>query len=184
MHRIPVVFIAVCSLGISQSVLALRCGNNLISKGDHLIEVLEKCGNPAHTDKWLDDRVVSVHTRNHRKRYTPNRYTSNRYTPNSYTPNRYRSRHQKNRQREVIRYRHTPYGVTAPSTNLHVRSPYPTYFIETETNKRGKRSRIVRTESVSVELWTYNFGARRFMRQLRFENGILKDIKSLRYGYR
>ncbi len=179
MHRIPVVFIAVCSLGISQSALALRCDNNLISKGDHLIEVLEKCGDPVHADKWLDDRVVSVHTRNHRKSYTPNRYT-----PHSYTSNRYKSRHQKNRQREVIRYRHTPYGVTALSTNLHVRSPYPTYLIETETNKRGKRSRIVRTESVSVDLWTYNFGARRFMRQLRFENGILKDIKSLRYGYR
>ena len=83
MHRIPVVFIAVCSLGISQSALALRCDNNLISKGDHLIEVLEKCGDPVHADKWLDDRVVSVHTRNHRKSYTPSPQTFTSYATSS-----------------------------------------------------------------------------------------------------
>ena len=36
---------------------------------------------------------------------------------------------------------------------------------------------------IQVEEWTYNLGARRFMRRLRFENGVLVKIRELRYGY-
>lgn len=36
---------------------------------------------------------------------------------------------------------------------------------------------------IQVEEWTYNLGARRFMRRLRFENGRLVDIRELRYGH-
>ncbi len=36
---------------------------------------------------------------------------------------------------------------------------------------------------VNIEEWTYNFGPRRFMQWLRFENGTLVEIRSLRrYG--
>ncbi len=43
--------------------------------------------------------------------------------------------------------------------------------------ERGKQIEIV------VEEWVYNFGPRRLMRRLRFENGVLRDIEALRYGY-
>ncbi|MFZ2311803.1 MAG: DUF2845 domain-containing protein [Methylobacter sp.] len=36
---------------------------------------------------------------------------------------------------------------------------------------------------VEVEEWTYNFGRLRFKQYLRFENGVLKEIKSLGRGY-
>lgn len=36
---------------------------------------------------------------------------------------------------------------------------------------------------VSVEIWTYNLGPHRLMRELRFEDGILVDIRSLGHGY-
>ncbi|ETW92425.1 MAG: hypothetical protein ETSY2_53455 [Candidatus Entotheonella gemina] len=36
---------------------------------------------------------------------------------------------------------------------------------------------------VAIEEWLYNFGPRRFMRQLWFENGKLVRIRSLGYGY-
>ena len=36
---------------------------------------------------------------------------------------------------------------------------------------------------VVIQLWTYNRGSSQFMQQLRFENGILKKIKTLEYGY-
>lgn len=36
---------------------------------------------------------------------------------------------------------------------------------------------------VPVETWTYNFGPGKFMRQLRFEDGVLMEIKLLDYGY-
>jgi hypothetical protein len=36
---------------------------------------------------------------------------------------------------------------------------------------------------VYVEEWLYNFGPRRFMRKLRFENGHLEGLKTLGYGH-
>ena len=38
-------------------------------------------------------------------------------------------------------------------------------------------------EEVLVEEWTYNFGPRRLMQLVRFENGFVADIKQLGYGY-
>ncbi len=38
-------------------------------------------------------------------------------------------------------------------------------------------------ENVHVEQWIYNFGPYRFIRILRFENGILKHIKTGDYGF-
>jgi hypothetical protein len=36
---------------------------------------------------------------------------------------------------------------------------------------------------VSVELWTYNFGPRRLMRQVRLESGAVTEIITLGYGF-
>ncbi len=36
---------------------------------------------------------------------------------------------------------------------------------------------------IFVEEWTYNFGPHRLMRVVRFENGIVADVKGLGYGY-
>ena len=36
---------------------------------------------------------------------------------------------------------------------------------------------------VLLEEWTYNFGPSKFMRLVRFANGIVEDVKSLEYGY-
>ncbi len=36
---------------------------------------------------------------------------------------------------------------------------------------------------VQVEEWTYNFGPRRFMRMVRFENGLVVKVTDLGYGY-
>ena len=36
---------------------------------------------------------------------------------------------------------------------------------------------------VPVESWVYNFGPNKFMRKVRFENGIVADIETLGYGY-
>lgn len=37
---------------------------------------------------------------------------------------------------------------------------------------------------VVIEEWTYNFGPHRFMRRVRFEDGIVVRIDTLGYGYR
>ena len=36
---------------------------------------------------------------------------------------------------------------------------------------------------VPVEVWTYNLGPNKLMRQLRFEGGVVVDIDTLGYGY-
>jgi hypothetical protein len=36
---------------------------------------------------------------------------------------------------------------------------------------------------VPVQLWTYNFGPRKFMRRIRFEDGLVVEIDTLDYGY-
>jgi hypothetical protein len=36
---------------------------------------------------------------------------------------------------------------------------------------------------VPVEVWTYNLGPNTFVRQLRFEDGTLIEIRTLGYGY-
>ena len=37
---------------------------------------------------------------------------------------------------------------------------------------------------VLVEEWVYNFGPNKLMRQVRFADGIVEDVKTLDYGYR
>ena len=39
-----------------------------------------------------------------------------------------------------------------------------------------------RERPIKIKEWTYNFGPRRFMQLLRFENGKLISIKSIGYG--
>ena len=36
---------------------------------------------------------------------------------------------------------------------------------------------------VPVELWIYNFGPHKFMRRVRFEDGLVVDVETLGYGY-
>ncbi len=36
---------------------------------------------------------------------------------------------------------------------------------------------------VPVELWIYNFGPHKFMRRVRFEDGLVVEVETLGYGY-
>ena len=47
-------------LGLSTDpAYALRCGNRLVLVGASTVEVLEKCGEPAGRDQWVEYRIVS-----------------------------------------------------------------------------------------------------------------------------
>jgi Protein of unknown function (DUF2845) len=51
----------------------------------------------------------------------------------------------------------------------------------------GNRNRAADREEeaivVPVEVWTYNFGAHRFMTRLRFVGGIVEGVQTMGYGY-
>jgi hypothetical protein len=108
MCKTALLLLCALSLGTG-SAQALRCGNALVSEGDHKLEVHKKCGKPIYVEKWLDQN--STRTR----------------------------------------------------------------------SKRGLRDKVYK--SVEIESWTYNFGPHRFMQLLRFENGILKEIRDLERGF-
>jgi len=86
---------------------AMRCGSNLVTSGDHKLEVLHKCGPPAL------------------KEYRGFRYV---YAPH---------------------------------------------------HGQGVQNLI----GADIEEWTYNFGPRRFMRQVRFANSKVIRVISLDYGH-
>lgn len=92
---------------------AMRCGGRLVSRGDHVVTVIEKCGEPTH--------VV-----------------------------------------QTVEYR----SVRAGSHSGHA------HYQEAD-----------HTIQIQVEIWTYNLGPHRFMRELRFENGVLVRERSLGYGH-
>lgn len=62
--------------------------------------------------------------------------------------------------------------------------------IETHTEIVGRTLRypyrtmdIQQYEEIRVEEWIYNLGSLRLQQYLRFENGVLKEVKSLNRGY-
>jgi len=97
--------------GGEASANALRCGNRVISRGDHAVKVLRYCGKPIA----IESRVV---------------------------------------HRRVVAFG----SYVHPGLGL--------------------------LEDVLIEDWTYNFGPGKLMRQIRLENGFVRDVRELGYGFR
>ena len=71
-----------------------------------------------------------------------------------------------------------------------LRAGFPRY--RSKTGVGGTRATAPRGEllfadrayvEIVVEEWIYNFGPRRLMRLVRFENGLVADVTELSYGY-
>ena len=60
---------------------------------------------------------------------------------------------------------------------------YTPVFRQRDWEYARDRDPFLVTEHVMIESWTYNSGSTRFVRYLRFENGILRDISVGTYGY-
>lgn len=54
----PLIFMACFS---ANSAHAMRCGNDLVFAGDHLVDVLNKCGEPAFSTERSELLVTQVH---------------------------------------------------------------------------------------------------------------------------
>ena len=108
-----------------ETASALRCGNKLVSEGDHQVKVQRQCGDP-----------VSVQVRSILRAGYPTA-----------------------RNRHVTGVRQV--SGTRDELLIHDRS-----LVE-----------------VFVEEWIYNFGPRRLMRSVVFEDGIVTDVRILGYGF-
>ena len=123
--RIGYAAILVALVVFTQPAFALRCGNRLVSEGDHQLKIEKRCGPPA---------AVAYRTI-YRAGIPASRHRLTRHAFNDAT--------------------------FSDELLIHDRS-----LIE-----------------VQVEEWTYNFGPRRLMRVIRFENGIVTRVTTLGHGY-
>jgi hypothetical protein len=105
----------------------MRCERNVISRGDHMGEVLATCGEP----------IISTHKTIYRSGIPARRFG-------------------------VLSLSHGYYSDITSSELLH-----------------HNRSVV----EVPVEIWTYNFGRRYFMREVTFIDSKVTRIKTLGYGH-
>ena len=77
-------------------------------------------------------------------------------------------------------------AVPASADGLRCGSRLVTYYIQRRPSfSSGGRSYSSGAGFVEipVEVWTYNFGPYKLMRQIRFVDGVVEEIESLGYGY-
>lgn len=113
--------LCICILVIAEPALALRCGNRLVSDGDHMSKILKYCGEPTSV------QVRSIYRAGFPKQIRRHRFDT--------------------ADNDFLLYADRAYV------------------------------------EIIVEEWTYNFGPRRLMRTIKFENGIVVAVKQLGYGY-
>ncbi len=87
---------------------------------------------------------------------------------------------------KVLKYCGEPIGVQERLIYREGRTR-PRVFTEGSNGIRIEREVLTYDRSyveVAVEEWTYNFGPRRLMQLVRFENGFVAEIEQLGYGFR
>jgi hypothetical protein len=87
---------------------------------------------------------------------------------------------------KVLKYCGEPIGVQERLIYREGRTR-PRVFIDGPNGLRVDREVLTYDRSyveVAVEEWTYNFGPRRLMQLVRFENGFVAEVEQLGYGFR
>lgn len=74
------------------------------------------------------------------------------------------------------REQHSPPGCSSPEYSDNYE---PRYYSEHYGRPRNYPICLVKI----LEVWTYNFGPHKFIKELVFEDGLLKEINNLEYGY-
>ncbi|MGI9343406.1 MAG: DUF2845 domain-containing protein [Gammaproteobacteria bacterium] len=87
-------------------------------------------------------------------------------------------------QVKVLKYCGEPEAVQVRSM---IRGGFPRHQLRRRVGNTEIERELLFTDrayvEVVVEEWTYNFGPRRLMRIIRFENGIVTSIRQVGYGY-
>ena len=73
MNRLSLVLVGTMAMLAepAYSAASMRCGNELVSVGDHLVEVLGKCGEPVYAERRMGYHVRRVDGKYRRKRGKP-----------------------------------------------------------------------------------------------------------------
>lgn len=175
------------------SAWALRCNGRLVHAGDHQIEVLAKCGEPLWRERWEDD----VYERRFFDTLERRSQVMEEWVYD-FGPHRllYLLRFRNGRLVEITtgdrastmavdscRDGHT---LRVGDTKVEViRKCGPPAHSDSRLDEQllvVDPQRALRT-TIRVDEWTYNFGPRRFLLHLTFENGRVKRIETGSYGF-
>jgi hypothetical protein len=181
------------SLVLASPVLALRCGGNLVHRGDHIIEVLNKCGEPVWRERWEDEIIErrffdtlerqSVVMEEWFYDFGPSRllhilrFKNSRLESIATGDRGSRLSVQSCREGRVLSIGDSKFEV------LSMCGP-PDYSEIRDADEliinRFDRSRHT---TIRIDEWAYNFGPHHFLLHLTFENGRLKRMEFGGYGF-
>lgn len=154
-RRLTLLLIVFLVCGSSRLAYALFCGSEIVSTGASRHEVLVKCGSPTFAEERVIYTTVYVYPGGY---HVPHRPVPPSPPPSlGHVPQPHSSRVPPRNLTPVPPYAHAPVYVLPP--------PQPVLIPEV------------------VEEWTYNFGPHNLMYRLRFVDGVVRDISTLRYGY-
>jgi Protein of unknown function (DUF2845) len=188
-RRTVVRLLLIGSLGLASSHAAadsIRCDGGIVSVGDSRLDLFAKCGPPA-----LQEAEAVVTTANVDLGLVIERWTYN------FGPERF-IQIVSLKGGKVIAVERGGYGYALPEPPKDApRDPpsIPRARCEPDAFRIGDRTfdvlarcgepayRDVRQRQTVVEVWTYDFGQRSFVRFLEFEGGRLARIRTGSYGY-
>jgi hypothetical protein len=185
--------VVVAALSLATPALALRCGSDLVHKGDHVIEVLNKCGEPVWRERW-EDEIIERRFFDTLERQTvvmeewlydfgPTRllhilrFRNSRLESIATGDRGSRLSIQSCREGKVLSIGDTKFEV------LSMCGPPDFSEIRDADELIINRFDRSRRTTIRIDEWTYNFGPSYFLLHLIFENGRLKRMNTGGYGF-
>jgi Protein of unknown function (DUF2845) len=188
---------------------SLRCDGGIVSVGDSKLDLVGKCGWPALQEDLVADRTTAVLERRGATSFTRSVTVKTERWTYDFGTNRF-IQSVLLQSGKIVRIERGGYGygnaAAAPQPAIprarcaealfhEGEGPYevlsrcgePVFReirVDARTRTLGDESSFVAdSESVIVEIWTYDFGPRSFVRHLTFEDGRLVKIETGSYGY-
>jgi hypothetical protein len=185
--------VLVAAFSLATPALALRCGSDLVHKGDHVIEVLNKCGEPVWRERW-EDEIIERRFFDTLERQTvvmeewlydfgPTRllhilrFRNSRLESIATGDRGSRLSVQSCREGKVLSIGDTKFEV------LSMCGPPDFSEIRDADELIINRFDRSRRTTIRIDEWTYNFGPSYFLLHLIFENGRLKRMNTGGYGF-
>jgi hypothetical protein len=182
--RLPLLFLL---LLCSHQAWAFKCGNKIVDRGDSRGEVLLKCGEPAWRSKWqqtLDSDASDI--------LIFDAYIEHEIWLYNLGPNQL-LRFLTFQNGRLVSIKTGDYGFDASRAGScdpeQIKGGLTSHEVRTRCGAplfqdRRAGIRVLRQHGdeirtrVTIDEWIYDFGPTRFLRILRFENGILMDIET------
>jgi len=189
------VFLAAAGGGVAAASDTLRCGNRLVSVGDNKAEVLIKCGAPAWKDTWTERLINNVNTPGElRVNIDRERWVYN-FGRHSFL------RFLLFQNGRLVKIDTGDYGYDGNRPSIsqcdsgELRTGISQYEILQRCGepafKDSREEELLtavdehdnRLIVKRIDEWTYNFGPNKFLRILKFENGVLVDVETGDRGF-